>query len=259
MIHPLALVDPNAKIANDARIGAFSVVEAGAEIGAGCVLASHVIVHTGSILRDNVHVDSFAVIGGNPQDKSFDCSMQTGVEIGEGTVVREHVTIHRSTKPHQCTHVGARCLLMAGAHIAHDCTVADDVILANGSMLGGHVEVGRWAFISGGVAIHQHCRVGSGALISANAYMSEDVAPSVLAHSRNTLSGLNLVGLRRRPVVNASIVELKHLYHVVFAPGVNCIKEAKQALEGLTYTSPEGIDFLEFFAGGTRGCFATPR
>lgn len=258
MIHPLALVEPGARVAPDARIGAFAVVEAGAVIGSRCQLAAHAVVRAGASLGAGVRVDSFAVIGGDPQDLSFDAAIPSRVTVGEDTVVREHVTVHRATQRDGATRIGARCLLMAGSHVAHDCAVADDVILANGCMLGGHVEVGARAFVSGGVAVHQHCRIGAGALVSGNAVITEDVAPAALAHGRNELAGLNLVGLRRRGLPAETLAELKRAYHAAFAPGAACDARARVALESGAYRSAEALEFLRFFLGGKRGRFASP-
>lgn len=258
MIHPLALVEPGAEVAPDASVGPFAHVAAGARVGPGCALASHAVVRAGAVLGAGVRVDSFAVVGGDPQDLAFDPAVASGVEIGPGTVLREHVTVHRATRAGGVTRVGARCLLMAGAHVAHDCAVGDDAILANGCMLGGHVEVGARAFVSGGVAVHQHCRIGAGALVSGNAVITEDVAPAALAHGRNALSGLNLVGLRRRQLPAETLAELKRAYHAVFTPGVSCAAQAQVALASGAYRSAEALEFLGFFLGGKRGRFASP-
>ena len=258
MIHPLALVEPGARVATDASIGAYAVVESGATVGQGCVLAAHAIVRRGVTLGTGVKVDSFAVIGGDPQDLGFDAAVATATDIGAGTVIREHVTVHRATMAGGATRIGARCLLMAGAHVAHDCILADDVILANGCMLGGHVEVGGRAFVSGGVAVHQHCRIGGGSLISGNAVITEDVAPAVLAHGRNELAGLNLVGLRRRQLPAETIAELKRAYRAVFAEGASCAARAQAELDSGTHRSTESLEFLRFFLGGKRGRFASP-
>jgi len=258
MIHPLALVEPGAQVAGDATVGPFAVVESGAVVGQGCVLAAHAIVRRGCVLAAGVRIDSFAVLGGEPQDLGFDRATPSGVEIGANTVIREHVTVHRATKAGTATRVGAHNLLMAGSHVAHDCVLADHVILANGSMLGGHVEVGARAFVSGGVAVHQFCRIGGGALVSGNAVITEDVAPASLAHGRNELSGLNLVGLRRRNLPPETIAELKRAYHAVFTPGTSCAGQAQTALDSGIYRSAEAAEFLRFFLGGKRGRFASP-
>lgn len=258
MIHPSAQVHPTATIAPDADIGAFAIVEAAAVVGPACRLAAHAIVKSGTVLGAQVQVDHFAVVGGDPQDLSFDRATVSGTRIGDRTVIREHVTVHRATKPGTQTLIGADGLLMAGSHVAHDCVLGDAVILANGCMLGGHVHVGDRAFISGGVAVHQFCRIGGGSLTSGNAVITEDVPPNALAYGRNECAGLNLIGLRRRGLPTDTVAELKRAYHLVYAPGGNCAALAQGALSGGTFRTPEALAFLEFFLGGKRGRFVQP-
>lgn len=258
MIHPSALVHPSAQVDASAEIGPFAIVEAGAIVGPGCRLAGHAVLKAGAVLGPGVVVDHFAVVGGDPQDLSFDPATRSRVEVGPRAVLREHVTVHRATKPDAATIVGADSLLMAGSHVAHDCVLGAGVILANGCMLGGHVHVGDQAFISGGVAVHQFCRVGGGSLTSGNAVITEDVPPNGLAHGRNELAGLNLIGLRRRGVAAAAVAELKRAFHAVYVPGQACATLAQAELAGGTYHTPEGRAFLEFFLGGKRGRFVQP-
>jgi UDP-N-acetylglucosamine acyltransferase len=258
MIHRLALVEPGARVAPDAEVGPFAVVESGAVVGAGCSLAAHAVVRSHARLAAGVRVDSFAVVGGDPQDLGFDRARATTAEIGAGTVLREHVTVHRGTAAGGTTRVGAGCLLMAGAHVAHDCAVGDGAILANGCMLGGHVEVGERAFVSGGVAVHQFCRVGEGSMTSGNAVVTGDIPPFALAHGRDELAGLNLVGLRRRGLPAATVAELKQAFRLAFAEGSSCEASARAALASGAFASPEARRFLEFFLAGRRGRFAQP-
>lgn len=258
MIHPLALVEPGARVAPDAAIGPFAVVEAGAVVGPGCVLASHAVVRGHARLGSGVRVDSFAVVGGDPQDLGFDRSLDTVATIGDGSVLREHVTVHRGTAASGSTQVGSACLLMAGAHVAHDCRVGDGAILANGCMLGGHVEVGERAFVSGGVAVHQFCRVGEGSMTSGNAVITGDVPPFALAHGRDELAGLNLVGLRRRGLSADTIADIKRAFRLTYAEGASCADAARAALASGALVSAEARRFLEFFLGGRRGRFAQP-
>lgn len=258
MIHPSAQVHPHATVAADAEVGAYAIIEAGAVVGAGCRLAAHAIVKTGAVLGHQVTVDHFAVVGGDPQDLSFDRTLRSGVRIGDRTVIREHVTVHRATKPGIDTVIGTDGLLMAGSHVAHDCVLGDHVILANGSMLGGHVQVGDRAFISGGVAVHQFCRIGGGSLTSGNAVITEDVPPNALAHGRNECAGLNLIGLRRRGLPIETVAELKKAYHLVYAPGGNCAALAQAALASRAFQTAEALAFLDFFLGGKRGRFVQP-
>ena len=258
MIHPSAQIHPSARLAADVEVGPFAIIEAGATLGAGCRIAAHAIVKARAALGAAVHVDHFAVVGGDPQDLSFDASTDSGTLIGDRTVIREHVTIHRATKAGERTVIGVDCLLMAGSHVAHDCVLGAHVILANGCMLGGHVHVGDKAFVSGGVAVHQFCRIGGGALVSGNAVITEDVPPNGLAHGRNLISGLNLIGLRRRAVPTPAVMEIKKAYHAVYATQGACATLAQKALDSGEYQTLEGRDFLTFFLGGKRGRFVSP-
>ncbi len=258
MIHPTAQVHPSARLAPDVEVGAFAVVEADASLGPGCRVAAHAVVKARAELGAGVRVDHFAVVGGDPQDLAFDPATESGARVGDRTVIREHVTVHRATRAGDHTVVGPDCLLMAGSHVAHDCVVGAHVILANGCMLGGHVAIGDKAFVSGGVAVHQFCRIGGGALVSGNAVITEDVPPNALAHGRNVVAGLNLVGLRRRAVSAAAVAEIKRAYHAVYAAQGDCAALARQALAEGRYQTPEAREFLGFFLGGKRGRFVSP-
>lgn len=258
MIHSSAQVHPSARLAPDVEVGPYAVIEAEAIVGAGCRIAAHAIVKARAELGVGVRLDHFAVIGGDPQDLAFDPATVSGTHIGDHAVIREHATVHRATRPEAVTIVGPGCLLMAGSHVGHDCVLGAHVILANGCMLGGHVQVGDRAFVSGGVAVHQFCRIGGGALVSGNAVITEDVPPHALAHGRNLLAGLNLVGLRRRAVPADAVIELKRAYHAVYAAAGACPSLAREALAAGAYHSTEARDFLGFFLGGQRGRFISP-
>jgi len=258
VIHPSAQIHPSARLGNAVVIGPWAIIEANVSIGNECEISAQAIIKKGSVLGDKVKVDHFAVIGGDPQDLHFNPSTSSSVSIGDATVIREHVTIHRATSEGGTTHVGKNNFIMAGAHVAHDCTTGNHVILANGCMLGGHVSVGDHAFVSGGVAVHQFCRMGKGSMTSGNAVITEDVPPNGLAHSRNEISGLNLVGMRRRGLSNETIAEIKKAYHWVYAPSGNCVALAQSAVKSGEFITPEALEFLNFFLGGKRGRFVQP-
>lgn len=258
MIHPTAIIDPSARLGARVRVGPYAVIEADTVLGDECLVAAHAVIKRHAVLGNQVRVDHFSVIGGDPQDHSFDASVRSGVRIGDRTAIREHVTVHRATKPGEFTLVGEDCLLMATSHVAHDCVLGRHVILANSALLAGHVHVGDRAFVSGGAVVHQFCRIGAGSLTSGNGIIAHDVPPNTLAHGRNLVAGLNLVGLRRRGVAAEAVAELKQAYHEVYADASDCAKQARRALDSGRYTHPESLAFLEFFLGGKRGRFATP-
>jgi UDP-N-acetylglucosamine acyltransferase len=230
-----------------------AIIEDGAQLGTGCVIHAHAIITRHSVLGDGVVVHPFAVIGGDPQDLSFDTGKRTGVRIGSGTVIREHVTIHRATKADSWTEVGAHCFLMVSSHVAHDCRIADKVIMANAVLLAGHVHVGEGAFLGGGAMIHQFTRIGEGAMIGGASRITRDVAPFTIAAERDEVAGLNVVGLRRRGLPRQTVEELKRAFRAVNVPVGNMRELAASALESGDYASPEARRFLEFFAGGRRG------
>jgi UDP-N-acetylglucosamine acyltransferase len=235
-----------------------AIIEDGAHLGADCEIHAHAIIRRGTVLGGRVVVHPFAVIGGDPQDLKFDHATQSGVRIGSGTTIREHVTVNRSTQPGGFTAIGENGFLMANVHVAHDCVVGCQVVLANNAMLAGHVAIGDHAFLGGGAGVHQYCRLGEGVMVSGNASLSRDVPPYVMAAERDDIIGLNLVGLKRRGFSHTAIAELKQAFQMVyFTPG-NIRDLAAQALADGVYPTLEAGRFLEFFTGGRRG-FARAR
>ena len=258
MIHPTAQIDPPAQLGSDVEVGAYAILEGGVTIANGCQIAAHAIVKEGTQLDEKVRIDHHAVIAGDPQDLSFNPQLESFVKIGARTVVREHVTIHRATKLGQSTQIGTDCLIMATAHIAHDCLLGNHLILANSCLIAGHVQITDAAFISGGAAIHQFCRIGEGSLVSGNAAITGDVPPYTLAHSRDLIAGLTLIGLRRRGVSQAALIEIKKAYHYIYTSGSDCRKQAESMLAKQAYHTAEGLKFLRFFLESKRGRFVCP-
>jgi UDP-N-acetylglucosamine acyltransferase len=257
MIHPTAIVGRTATVPEDCEIGPYSILEEGVALGPGCRLGAHVVLRQGTLLGEGVVVHAGAVIGGEPQDLAFDRSIPSGVTIGDQVVIREAVTINRSTRAGGQTVVGPRCYLMATSHVAHDCNLAERVVLANATLLAGFVAVGKYTFIGGGAGVHQFCRIGESVMLGGNASISLDLPPFTIAADRNRLSGLNLVGLRRRGFAAEVVADLKRAFAAVYRSGGNLRQAAATALEGNLAVTPEGISFLRFFAEGKRG-FARP-
>lgn len=245
-------------MAMPALIHPAAIVEPGAQLGAGCEIMAGAIITRHCVLGDRVVVHPYAVLGGDPQFLKFDRVIATGVRIGTGTVIREHVTINRSIHAGGFTTVGEDCYLMAASHVAHDCAVGRQVVLANAALLAGHVSVGDHTFLGGGAGVHQFCRIGEGVMMSGHASITRDVPHFVMVAERDDVIGLNAVGLKRRGVSRAAITELKQAYHdVYFTPG-NIRTVAATALASGRFTTPEARQFLEFFAGGKRS-FARAR
>ena len=230
-----------------------AIVEDGAQLGANCVIHAHAHVTRHCVLGDGVIVHPFAVIGGDPQDLSFDAALASGVRVGARTVLREYVTVNRSTRAGEFTEVGADCFLMAASHVGHDCRVGDRAILANAVLLAGHVHVGERAFLGGGAVIHQFVRVGESVMLSGGARITRDIPPFTLAAERDELVGLNVVGLRRRGLRPPVLAEIKSAFRAVCRAAGNPRELAAAALAAGAYQSAEARRFLEFFAGGRRG------
>ena len=230
-----------------------AIVEPGAQLGEGCVIHPYAIVKAGAVLGDRVSVHPYAVVGGDPQVLRFDYSTPTGAKVGSGTTVREYVTINRSTEKGAYTVVGANCLLMACAHVAHDAVVGDHAVLANNVLVAGHVSIGEHAILGGGSAYHQFTRVGEGAIVGGLSRITLDIPPFIMAAERDEVAGLNLIGLRRRNVPREAIREVKEAYRLVYSTPGNIREIAAKALADGMFTSPEAARFLQFITGGTRG------
>jgi UDP-N-acetylglucosamine acyltransferase len=235
-----------------------AIVEDGATLGADCIVHAHAHITRHCVIGDGVVVHPFAVVGGDPQDLSFDTAQATGVTIGARTVIREHVTISRATQPGTSTEIGSDCFLMATSHVGHDGRLGNHVILANAVLLAGHVSIGDRAILGGGAVIHQFCRIGECAMISGVARITRDAAPFIMAMERDEVAGLNRVGMRRRGFPAATVSELKRAFREVFAPTGDLRARAAAALAGGSYQSAEAVRFLDFFRGGKRG-FIRPR
>jgi UDP-N-acetylglucosamine acyltransferase len=250
-IHPLAIVSPHAELGSDVRVGPFCVVEAGVVLGDRCNLAGRVTIKSGTVLgRDNLVLEG-TVLGGMPQHVHMPECPGT-VEIGDGNVFRENTTVHRALAAGNVTRIGSRCLFMVGSHVAHDCSVEDNVVLTNGTMLGGHVSVGAKAYVGGAVAVHQYCRIGRLAMIGGLARVVRDVPPFVMLDGDTAMVvGLNKVGLRRAGFTSAEIVQLKSAYRVIYRSGLMW----QEMLDTLRLQFPVGpaAEFLPFFTDGKRG------
>ncbi|HEY2883177.1 MAG TPA: acyl-ACP--UDP-N-acetylglucosamine O-acyltransferase [Pirellulales bacterium] len=255
-IHPLAVVSPQAQIGSDVRIGPFAIVEDDVVVGDGCQLAGHSVIKNGSRLGARNTICESVVVGGIPQHVR--CPETIGqVVIGDGNTLREFATIHRSLKPEMATTLGNGNYIMAGAHVAHDCTLGDNVIMANHCLLGGHVSVGDRAFLSGAVAVHQFCRIGKLAMVGGHARVVRDIPPFVTIDGQTgDVVGLNLVGLKRNGFASEQITVLKSAYRLLYRSGLPW----REMLERLTaeFSSGAAAPMIEFLHGGSRG-FAQER
>ena len=217
-IHPSAIIEPGADIAADAVIGPWCHVGAHAVIEAGAKLVSHVVVDGHTRIGADATLFPFCTVGLAPQDLKYK-GEPTRCEIGPRTQIREHCTIHRGTVTGTgITKVGAGCLLMAVVHVAHDCTLGDNVIIANNVVMGGHVEIGDGAVIGGAAALHQFVRIGRAAMVGGVSGVEADVIPfgSVIGN-RARLAGLNVIGLRRRGVDRTRLHVIRAAFRMLFS------------------------------------------
>jgi UDP-N-acetylglucosamine acyltransferase len=253
MIHPTAIVNPQAKLHPSVEVGPYAVIDAGVELGANCIVGPHAYLTglTKAGTGNKFHASS--VIGGTPQDLKYK-GEATGLVIGDNNTFREHVTVNCATTPEENTVIGSNNLIMASAHIGHNSVVGNHVIMANSSMLGGHAHIADRALISGGCLVHQFCRIGTLAIMQGGSAISKDLAPYTIAYETNLICGLNIIGLRRNGFSAADRIELKNLYRALFRSGHN-ITEAVDAARG-KFSSQHAQIMLDFIAASKRGVCA---
>ena len=247
MIHKTAIIDSKAKINSNVSIGAFTVIGPNVEIGENSVIQSNVSITGNTKIGMENKIYPFASIGNDPQDLKFD-GEQTKLEIGDNNKIREYVTINTGTRGGgSLTKIGNNCLFMVSSHIAHDCIVEDNVILANNVPLGGHAHIESNVIIGGNSAVQQFTRVGKSAMIGGMCGVVRDVIPYGIAHgNRSILQGLNLIGLRRKNIPNKEIIVLSDAYKKIFknenlTENLNNLdKDYKK-----NYLVKEVVDFLE--------------
>jgi UDP-N-acetylglucosamine acyltransferase len=246
------ILSSNATVGKDLKIKQFSTVEDDVVIGDNVEIGSCALIADGARIGNNVKIFHGASIGTVPQDLKFE-GEKTTVEIGDGTVVREFVTLNRATNHSKKTVIGKNCFLMAYSHVAHDCRIGDNVILANGIQMGGHVEIGDWAIVGGLVAIHQFVKIGMHAMIGGGFRVVKDVPPYVLAGSLPLrFEGINLVGLRRRGFTNEQIRSISETYDLLYKSGLN-VSDAVVEIENQMKDNPEARSITDFIKESKRG------
>lgn len=233
-IHPTALVDHKAQIGENVTIGAFSIIEGDVIIGENSKIASHVFIGEGARIGKNCNIHKGAVVATIPQDLKF-AGEKTLFELGDNTTVREFCTLNRGTHESGKSSVGKNCLLMAYSHVAHDCKIGDNVIMANAVQLAGHVSIEDWAIIGGGSGVHQFCHVGQHCMIGGMLRVTKDVPPYILAASEPLkFAGLNSIGLRRRGFTPETLKILKNVYRLIYRSNLNvsqAVERIKQEIE----------------------------
>ncbi len=252
MKQPLAYVHPEAKVADNVVIEPFVSIDKDVVIGEGTRIGSNATILPGTRIGKNCRIFPGAVIGAIPQDLKFK-GEYTIVEIGDNTTIREFVTVNRGTAARGKTTVGNNCLIMAYVHIAHDCSVGNNVILTNSTQLAGEVVVDDWAIVGGMSAVHQFCHIGSHVMISGGSLVRKDVPPFIKA-GREPLSyvGINSIGLRRRNYNNDKIREVQDIYRYIYQKGLNTA-QAVEIIEAEMPATPERDEILLFVKDSKRG------
>jgi len=254
MIHPTALIDPKAEIGEGVEIGPYSVIEKDVFIGEGTTIGPHVVIREGTHIGKRCQIFQFASIGEAPQFLGYK-GEKTSLQIGDHNIIREFVTLHRGTmKGIGKTVIGNENFFMAYCHVAHDCQIGNQVIMANGATLGGHIVIEDRAIIGGLAAIHQFCRVGAHAIISGLTGISQDVPPYMMAAgSRAKLYGLNTVGLKRSNFSEKAILALKKAYRIIFRSGLTLEKALRAVEEDDIFQIPEVRHLIDFIQHSKRG------
>ena len=246
-IHPTAVVEPGARLGEGVRIGAFSIVGPEVSLGDGCVLHGHVVVGGRTTIGPRTQIFPFASIGLQPQDLKYKGEPST-LEIGADNVIREHVTMNPGTEGGgMVTRIGNGCLFMVGVHVGHDCQVGNQVIMANNATLAGHVTVQDFAVLGGLSAVHQFARIGRYAMVGGVTGVERDVIPfgSVMG-DRARLSGVNIVGMKRRGLSRDEIHDVRKAYRLLFASEGTFQERLDEVAVEFTSSAPvmEIVDFI---------------
>jgi UDP-N-acetylglucosamine acyltransferase len=252
-IHPTAVIAPDAVLAEGVEVGPYSVIGPGVEIGRGTRVGPHVVIEGPTRIGAGNRIFQFASVGADPQDKKYRGEVSR-LEIGDRNVIRECVTLHRGTaQDKSVTRIGDDNLFMAYAHVAHDCVIGNQCILANNATLGGHVRLDDWVIMGGLSAIHQFGRVGAHAFIANNAAVTRDVPPFVMAVGQPAdAHSINAEGLKRRGYTPGQVRNIRAAFRVLYRSGLK-LAEATAQLEALAKDQPEILPLVEFLPQASRG------
>ncbi len=251
-IHSTAVIDPKARLGDGITIGPYAVIAADVEIGDNSRIGPHVCIYDGARIGSNVTIYQSASISHVPQDLKY-AGEESHCTVGNGTTIHEFVTLHRGTVETRLTSIGENCLLMAYSHVAHDCRVGNNVILANGVQIGGHATIEDYTIIGGMTPVHQFCKVGKHCMIGGGFRVVQDVPPYILAgHEPLKYEGLNLIGLRRRGFSNDEIMRIKKIYELIYQSHLN-LTQAKEQINQRFAGDKYAGEILDFISKSTRG------
>ncbi|MBI3125754.1 MAG: acyl-ACP--UDP-N-acetylglucosamine O-acyltransferase [Ignavibacteriales bacterium] len=251
-IHPTAIVSPKAKLGTDVKVGPFTIIHDDVEVGDGSIIDSHVVLYDGARLGNRVRIYQGAAVANTPQDLKFGNEVSY-FYIGDETQIREFVTLHRGTHATGKSSIGKNCLLMAYTHVAHDCTLGDNIILANGVQIGGHCEIENQVIIGGLAGIHQFTKIGAHAMIGTNSKVTADVPPFMMVQGVPArFEGINKVGLRRRGFTPEQLEAIKEAYRILYLSGM-LFSHAKEKIAKDLGHHEVVKNILDFIAKATRG------
>jgi UDP-N-acetylglucosamine acyltransferase len=251
-IHTDAHIDPAAVLAADVTVGPGAVIEAGVQVAAGSVIGHHAWLSGETIIGEGCQIFPYAVVGVIPQDLKFQ-GEATRTLLGRNTVVREFATVHRGTAARGETVIGDECLIMAYAHVAHDCVLGSRVIISNSTQLAGHIDIGDWAIVGGMTAVQQFVRIGAHAFVGGMTRIIKDVPPFVVVADIPTYAvGINIEGLRRRGFTPEVRTALGHAFHLIYRQGLTPVDAATRMLEEFPAV-PEIAQMAEFLRTAERG------
>jgi UDP-N-acetylglucosamine acyltransferase len=252
VIHSTAIIDPSAIIGDKVKIGPYSIIGADVELGDGCVVESHVVIKGKSVIGKNNHFYQFGSIGEDCQDKKY-AGEPTQLIVGDNNVFRESVSIHRGTIQDQgITKIGSDNLFMTYVHIAHDCVIGNNTILATNATLAGHVHVGDWVIMGGLTAAHQFCHIGDHSFIGGGVIVFRDVPPFVMVGDNSAPRGINSEGLRRRGFDADTIMQIKRAYKILYRNGLRA-EEAVEKLTEMAQNTPPIQMMSDFVSASSRG------
>ena len=258
-IHPTAIIEPGARLGADVAIGAYAYVGGTVTLGAGTVLHHHASVEGATVLGAKCEIFPYACIGGKTQDLKFSGGAP-GLRIGDRNVFREYVTIHCATKEGDVTRLGSDNTLLGACHVAHDCIVGNHVVMSNGVMLAGHVVVEDHVVIGGYGGIHQFCRLGAFAMLSATAKLVQDLPPFFIADGTPAaVRAFNKVGLERNGFTGEQLDRVKQIYRIFYRDGLNRTQALEKLAAHPASASAEFQRVLAFARGSQRGLAAGGR
>ncbi|MCZ6653436.1 MAG: acyl-ACP--UDP-N-acetylglucosamine O-acyltransferase [Planctomycetota bacterium] len=249
MIHETAIIDPQAEIAPDVSIGPYAIIDGPVKIGAGSKIHAHAHISGHTTLGRNCEIHPHAVVGNTPQDHSYEGG-ESYLVVGDDTQIREFVSIHRGAAPGTSTSIGSGCMIMAKAHVAHNCVVGDGVVLTNGVELGGHAQIGKHALIAAHAMVHQFARVGRRSMCVGTALIMRDVPPFCVTDYKGGLVKVNVVGLQREGFSKETTREIKNAFKVLYRSDepFSIAVEQLKAMDNC----PEVEEILEFIANPSK-------